>query len=311
MISYRNYFIASNRFVISPAPLHSYLLLLLSSRYLILIKIRPSLDRTLERPLSSSVTIEATRPGISLRRSIKGFVRMKCHAMVLDAALNSYPTVLRTVYRMFLFAAMRTHNYLKSMNKAAMKRNVLHLCRSVYEAVMFGARLIHSRTRRFSVRQLRLGANAATTSTSSSTSTKASSRTKGADGKLRNQSSSTKTQRSTLRKGTDNAAAAECNGSREAKGENDDDATSLRSAVTATTATAASAAPLSFGECIRRHSKSRDTRPPGECSVSHKQVTTMTTTIGLLITFALAALKVNKLGLNCLNISKLNHITSM
>ena len=87
-----------------------------------------------------------------MRRAIKTFVRMKCHAMVLDSSLNSYPTVLRTVYTMFLLAAMRTHCYIKAVAKGHKGQHhhtplhhAVHVCTCVYEAIQFGARLIHTR----------------------------------------------------------------------------------------------------------------------------------------------------------------------
>ena len=116
------------------------------------LQVSPSLVRLLERPLSASVSVECSRGGVALRRAIKSFVRMKCHAIVLDCSLNGYPTVVRAVYNMFLVAAMRTHCYVQRMagqggGGHAAGRNAAHLAACVCEAVEFGARLIHTRTR--------------------------------------------------------------------------------------------------------------------------------------------------------------------
>jgi len=97
--------------------------------------------------------VECARGGVALRRAVKSFVRMKCHAMVLDGTLNRYTTVVRNVYTMFLVAAMRTHCYLRGMGGHggggghAAGRNAAHVAACVCEAVEFGARLIHTRTR--------------------------------------------------------------------------------------------------------------------------------------------------------------------
>jgi hypothetical protein len=107
-------------------------------------KIRPDYKRLLDLPMRHWVTVDCTQPGTALRRAIKGFVRMKCHSLVLvsdgsystalgkihvscylnyfvvlwsscqqDSSLNTFPTVVRTVYTIFLVAAMRTHAYVR------------------------------------------------------------------------------------------------------------------------------------------------------------------------------------------------------
>ena len=83
-------------------------------------------------------------------------MRTKCHAIVLDSALNSYATVYRSIYQLFLVAAMRTHVCIHSLKNFNISRNSLYVVRCIVEAVLFGARLIHSRTKRKPPRQLEL-----------------------------------------------------------------------------------------------------------------------------------------------------------
>ena len=103
-------------------------------------------------PSLLSLLYISANSGVALRRNLKTFVRMKCHAMVLDSSLNSYPTVVCTVYTMFLMAAMRAHCYIQAVAKGhkgqshrVPLRNAEHVCACVYEAIQFGARLIHTR----------------------------------------------------------------------------------------------------------------------------------------------------------------------
>ena len=119
------------------------------------LQIRPSMQRILSRPLRFSTSIECNHVGLSIRRVMKGFVRMKCHALVLDAQLNSYDTVFQTVYEIFLVAAMRTHACIKHILNISQNESFFENC--IVEAVFFGARLIHSRTSHRSLRVLHFG----------------------------------------------------------------------------------------------------------------------------------------------------------
>lgn len=117
--------------------------------------------RILERPLLSSVLVEFTRSGAAFKRAIKTFMRTKCHAIVLDAQLNSKPTVACTLYTMYLVVAMRTHAYLKHLRQATgQQTNPAHIQSCITEGIMFGARLIYTRTARKSCRKLHLGSSA-------------------------------------------------------------------------------------------------------------------------------------------------------
>lgn len=104
--------------------------------------------KLLEFPLSASGS--RAEYGHSLRRVMKTYVRMKANAIVLDATLNSRSTVICTIFQMFLVTAMRTHCLLKKMGagsiSSTVRHNAIYLFRCVNEAVLFGARLIHSRT---------------------------------------------------------------------------------------------------------------------------------------------------------------------
>jgi hypothetical protein len=94
---------------------------------------------------------------------------MRCHAIVLDCSLNDYSTVLSNIYIMYLIAAMRIHCYLKILNNTNKIRrrkynninknsnnkdknkennkNSKFLCKCIDEGILFGARLIHTRTK--------------------------------------------------------------------------------------------------------------------------------------------------------------------
>ena len=116
--------------------------------------------KLLDFPLSASGS-RVEPGGHSLRRVMKTYVRMKANAIVLDAALNSRDTVLCTIYQMFLVAAMRTHCLIKKMGAgnvtSTVQRNTEYLVRCIEEAVLFGARLFHSRTSKRQSRVLRFG----------------------------------------------------------------------------------------------------------------------------------------------------------
>jgi hypothetical protein len=115
--------------------------------------------RILDRPLVHSVLAEYGKSGAAFRRSIKTFMRMKCHAIVLDQALNSKSTVLRTLYTMYLIVAMRTFAYIKQLRRVyPAVRNDRHLERCINEGVTFGARLISTRTLKKTTRRMELGA---------------------------------------------------------------------------------------------------------------------------------------------------------
>ena len=112
------------------------------------LEFKPCFNRILDPSvkLASSMTVERCfQVGTTLRRFIKSFVRTKCHAIVLDSSINSYPSVLESVYTMFLVAAMRTACYIRKLGFT--KERLNFVCKCIDEAVKFGAHLIHTRTR--------------------------------------------------------------------------------------------------------------------------------------------------------------------
>lgn len=146
-------------------------------------------SRLLDRPISSSVLTEYARSGAALRRAIKSFMRMKCHAIVLDAQINSKRTVVQTLYTMYLIVAMRTYAYIRHLRQVLPNvRNDSNVCASIVEGVMFGARLINTRTVRKSLRKLVMGSAAHAQRYSYLTPVDANSKTAGAQ---RNTNSST------------------------------------------------------------------------------------------------------------------------
>jgi telomerase reverse transcriptase len=111
------------------------------------LEVRPSVARLLERPLRNSITVECSNTGRALRRAIKSFVRSKCHGIVLDSSLNRNVTVLHSVYSIFLVAAMRSHSFLTRLGPQGIQCNIFHVVRCIYAGIIFGARLVHSRTK--------------------------------------------------------------------------------------------------------------------------------------------------------------------
>lgn len=117
--------------------------------------------RLLDRPLVHSVMVECSQTGAALRRAIKTFMRMKCHAIVLDAALNGKRTVVQTLYTMYLIVALRTEAYLDQLRTTLPPiRNHRHLLRCIIEGVTFGTRLIRTRTVKKVVRRLEISSGA-------------------------------------------------------------------------------------------------------------------------------------------------------
>ncbi len=116
---------------------------------------KPSFCRMLEIPLKYSVDRmsggRSVTQGSLLRRVMKAYMRTKTHALVLDTeVINTVPTVVQNIYTIFLMAAMRTHCYLLKSDGGLHKvihTNTFFLCQCIDEAVVFGARLIHCRTK--------------------------------------------------------------------------------------------------------------------------------------------------------------------
>ena len=105
--------------------------------------------KILDLPLAHSVVVEhSVKPGQAFRRAIKTFMKSKCHALVLDARLNSKLTVVRTIYSMFLVSASRTVAYLDKIRSSHRRMRSMYIVECITEAIIFGCKLIKSRTAR-------------------------------------------------------------------------------------------------------------------------------------------------------------------
>jgi hypothetical protein len=111
------------------------------------LEVSSSTTRILGNHLCTSLSVDCKNPGKALRKVIKSFVRSKCFAITLDSKLNSEKSVFATIYRMFLISSLRTHAYLTIKDKSSVLKNSTYISSCVAEAVVFGARLIHSRTK--------------------------------------------------------------------------------------------------------------------------------------------------------------------
>lgn len=136
------------------------------------LEVTPNFQRILDRPLRTSVSIASKHIGVSLRKSLKSFVRMKCFSLVLDSSLNGRVTVVASVYRLFLMAAMRTHAFLStSHSRYRTQWDPRYLCRCLEETIHFGTMLVKSRTKKKILRKLQLGSISSTTNDDESNST--------------------------------------------------------------------------------------------------------------------------------------------
>lgn len=124
------------------------------------LEVTPNFQRLLDRPMRTSVSVDSKHVGVSLRKSLKSFVRMKCVSLVLDAQLNSRATVVTTIYQLFLMAAMRAHAFLTTAHtRYRTQWNMHYLCRCLEETIHFGTMLIKSRTKKKILRTLNLGSS--------------------------------------------------------------------------------------------------------------------------------------------------------
>ena len=106
------------------------------------LEVQPSMTRILSHHLRFSINTECIMPAQAIRRAIKSYVRMKCHPLVLDGIINSFSTVFRNIYEIFLISAMRTHAYLTSMKHVfVLHKNYEYLALCIEEAILFVAHL--------------------------------------------------------------------------------------------------------------------------------------------------------------------------
>jgi hypothetical protein len=112
------------------------------------------------RSLRTSINVECSHAGIGFRRSIKSFLRTKCHAIFLDTKhINSPITAFEVVYMMFLVAALRSQVYLESLQKQFRGKKIIHkntyfIITSISSAIKYGAKLLILRTKRKRLRFL-------------------------------------------------------------------------------------------------------------------------------------------------------------
>ena len=118
------------------------------------LEVRPNMERLISRHIRFSVTTECVAPAFALRRALKAFVRMKCHALILDQTINSFTTVYRNLYEIYLLAAMRMHAYINATRTFNVDKNRQYLSDCIVEAILFGARLARTALRRSNRKRL-------------------------------------------------------------------------------------------------------------------------------------------------------------
>lgn len=127
--------------------------LLLDERTL---EFRPGFSRLTDSHLINSVVVELQKHGKGLKHAMKSFVRMKCHAIVLDSAVTRKCVVVQSLYSMLLVAAMRTCCYLSKLRHYQIRIRSQYVFCCVQETLLFAARLIHSRTKQKTSKRLQL-----------------------------------------------------------------------------------------------------------------------------------------------------------
>ena len=113
------------------------------------LEVRPCMDRLISRHLRFSISMECSCPAKAIRRALKSYVRMKCHPLILDRAINSFLTVYQSLYEVFLVAAMRMHACIVSMNMTfRTQSNNNYLADCISESILFVAHLASSFTKK-------------------------------------------------------------------------------------------------------------------------------------------------------------------
>jgi hypothetical protein len=116
------------------------------------LEILPSFSKLLGSGIKNSITRDCSRAGVAFRKSLKGFIRPRIHSIILDSSINRFGTVTKSIYSLFLTAAMRSDLYLRSganpLRLALVDQNVSFISRCIIEVVYYGARLAIIRGRR-------------------------------------------------------------------------------------------------------------------------------------------------------------------
>ncbi len=121
------------------------------------LEVSPDATRILNRPLTHSISIDCQQMGNNLKRMIKAFFRMKCHAILLDSSINRKTTIIKNLYELYLLAALRTITHIKKLKHVChISIRVGHLITSVHEGLMFASKLLRIRTSRKISRRLEL-----------------------------------------------------------------------------------------------------------------------------------------------------------
>jgi hypothetical protein len=123
------------------------------------LEVCPDATRILNRPLTHSISIDSQQMGNNLKRMIKAFFRMKCHAILIDSSINERSTVIKNLYELYLLAALRTITHVKKLKYLChVSIRSEHLIASVHEGIIFASKLLRIRTNRKISRRLELHA---------------------------------------------------------------------------------------------------------------------------------------------------------
>ena len=115
------------------------------------LEISPSFSKLFGSGVEHSVTRGCNHAGVAFRKALKGFIRPKFQAIILDSSINKFITVTKSIYSLFLTAAVRTDIYLRkganSLRLSLENQNVAFVCACICDVVQYGARLVTLRNR--------------------------------------------------------------------------------------------------------------------------------------------------------------------
>ena len=110
------------------------------------LEISPSFGKLFGSGIGYSITRDCSHAGVAFRRALKGFIRPKFQAIILDASINKFVTVTKSIYSLFLTAAVRADMYLRaganSLQLSLKKQNIAFICGCIREVIHYGARLV-------------------------------------------------------------------------------------------------------------------------------------------------------------------------